>query len=139
MNLVRLLFFLLFSFVFVSCKKEEAPEPIPITPSTQNTSLVSTNISFVYENGNPIEAGGCINPATNYAIAISVKFNGAIPSNGIKIKYTYNGISDEMTFLADEIKTKKIALTSGKNTAIITDTKQEAAIILVTQEFEVVE
>jgi hypothetical protein len=139
---VRLLFFLLFSLVFVSCKKEEAPEPIPttpITPSTPTTSLVSTSISFVYENGNPIEAGGCINPATNYAIAISVKFNGTIPSNGIKIKYTYNGIADEMTFLADGIKTKKIALTGGKNTAIITDTKQEAAIILVTQEFEVVE
>ncbi|WP_395617460.1 hypothetical protein [Aquirufa sp.] len=136
---MRLLFFLLFSFVFVSCKKEEAPEPIPVTPTSQNTSLVSTNISFVYENGNPIEAGGCINPATSYAVAISVKFNGTIPTNGIKLKYTFNGTSDEMTFLADGTKTKKIALTSGKNTAIITDTKQEAAIILVTQEFEVVE
>jgi hypothetical protein len=136
---VRLLFFLLFSFVFVSCKKEEAPEPIPVTPTSQNTSLVSTNISFVYENGNPIEAGGCINPATSYAVAISVKFNGAIPTNGIKLKYTFNGTSDEMTFLADGTKTKKIALIGGKNTAIITDTKQEAAIILVTQEFEVVE
>ena|GEM_PF-894627 len=136
---MRLIFFLLFSFVFLSCQKEVAPTPIPITPSAQNTSLVSTNISFVYENGNPIEAGGCINPATNYALAISVKFNGTIPSNGINIKYTYNGVSDEMTFLADGIKTKKIALTGGKNTAIISDTKQEAAIILVTQEFEVVE
>ncbi len=134
---MRLLFFLLFSFVFVSCKKEEAPEPT--TPSAENTALVSTNISFVYENGNPIEAGGCINPATNYAIAISVKFNGAIPSSGIKLKYTFNGTSDEMTFLADGVKTKKIALIGGKNTAIITDTKQEAAIILVTQEFEVVQ
>lgn len=136
---MRLIFILLFSLVVLSCQKEVAPTPIPFTPSAQNTSLISTNISFVYENGNPIEAGGCINPATNYALAISVKFNGTFPSNGINIKYTYNGVNDEMTFLADGIKTKKIALISGKNTASISDTKQEAAILLVTQEFEVVE
>jgi hypothetical protein len=129
---VRLLLLLLFSFLITSCQKEVAP----ITP--QNGSLASTNISFVYENGNPIDAGSCINPSTNYAIAITLKSNGTIPSNGITTKFTINGLNDEMTFLTDGTKTKKITLVNGKNSAIITDTKQEATINLITSAFEVI-
>ena len=95
-------------------------------------------IAFVYEDGKPIEAGACIKPTTNYAIAITVKLTGNPDGKAVSVKYSLNGVSDEISFISGGTKIKKVTLINGLNVAQTIETKQEARIILDIQEFELV-
>ncbi len=114
-------------FAAVGCKKE----------SSQPT-LTAQSIAFVYENGTPIEPGACIKPTTNYAIAITTKLNGTSNGNPISVRYTLNGVADEISFTNGGTLIKKVTLINGLNVAQTIDTKQEAHIFLDMQEFELV-
>ena len=114
-------------FAAVGCKKE----------SSQPT-LTMQSIGFVYESGTPIEPGACIKPTTNYAIAITTKLNGTPNGNQISVRYTLNGVADEISFTNGGTLIKKVTLINGLNVAQTIDTKQEAHIFLDMQEFELV-
>jgi hypothetical protein len=95
-------------------------------------------IAFVYEDGKPIEAGACIKPTTNYAIAVTVKLTGNPDGKAVIVKYSLNGVADEISFVSGGTKIKKVTLINGINVAQTIETKQEARIILDIQEFELV-
>ena len=95
-------------------------------------------IAFVYEDGKPIEAGACIKPTTNYAIAITIKLTGNPDGKAVSVKYSLNGVADEISFISGGTKIKKVTLINGLNVAQTIETKQEARIILNIQEFELV-
>jgi hypothetical protein len=109
--------------LFSSCKKDKI-----IAPEISTLSIV--DIAFVYENGSNIEAGACINPNTNYAIAITTKSQGlGTPKESI-VKYVFNGNISEISFLNEGTKIKKIALINGLNVAQIIENKQETKLVL---------
>ena len=109
--------------LFSSCKKSKIIVP-------DNTTLTIVDIAFVYENGSDIEAGACINPNTNYAIAITTKSQGqGTPKESI-VKYVFNGNISEISFSNEGTKIKKVALINGLNMAQLVETKQEAKLIL---------
>jgi hypothetical protein len=112
---------------FTSCQKESS---YPLVNMEQ--------IAFVYEDGKPIEAGACIKPTTNYAIAITVKLTGNPDGKAVSVKYSLNGVADEISFVSGGTKIKKVTLINGLNVAQTIETKQEARIILDIQEFELV-
>ena len=112
---------------FASCQKESS---YPIVNMEQ--------IAFVYEDGKPIEAGACIKPTTNYAIAITIKLSGNPDGKAVSVKYTLNGVADEISFISGGSKIKKVKLINGLNVAQTIDTKQEAHIFLDMQEFELI-
>ncbi len=105
--------------------------------SSQPT-LTTQSILFVYENGTPIEIGACIKPTENYAIAITTKLNGAPNGSPISVRYTLNGVADEISFTNGGTLIKKVTLINGLNVAQTIETKQEAHIFLDLQEFELV-
>lgn len=135
-NLILCLVFFFFciSVLLGSCKKEVSEtETIPfiITP---------TSISFVYEDGSEIKPGSCINPNTNYAIAINANLSGVDTSGkGLSLKYTFNNIPGEVTFFNSGVKIINVKLINGTNLAQISGTKQEASLLYKVQEFELVE
>ena len=100
--------------------------------------ITQANISFVYENGLPIESGACINPSTNYAIAISAKLTGMPPSGGLGVKYTFNGVENELFFNSNSTQIKQVTLIKGLNTAQLSVSKKESTLYLAVQEFELV-
>ena len=118
-------------FVFIisalGCNKE----------SSQPT-LTTQSISFVYESGTPIETGACIKPTINYAIAITTKLNGTPNGSPISVRYTLNGVADEISFTNGGTLIKKVTLINGLNVAQTIETKQEAHIFLDLQEFDLV-
>ena len=112
---------------FASCQKESS---YPVVNMEQ--------IAFVYEDGKPIEAGACIRPTSNYAIAVTVKLTGNPDGKAVIVKYSLNGVADEISFVSGGTKIKKVTLINGINVAQTIETKQEARIILDIQEFELV-
>jgi hypothetical protein len=102
-------------------------------------TLTTQSISFVYESGTPIEQGACIKPTTSYAIAITTKLNGTPDGNPISVRYTLNGVADEISFTNGGMQIKKVTLINGLNVAQTIVTKQEAHIFLDLQEFELVD
>ncbi len=126
----------LFSLIVAlsSCKKElSETETIPF-------AITPTSISFVYEDGSDIKPGSCINPSNNYAIAINANLTGIDTSGkGLSIKYSFNNVPGEVTFLNSGVKIVNVKLVNGTNLAQITGTKQEASLIYKVQEFELVE
>jgi hypothetical protein len=114
--------------LFSSCKKDKIIVP-EISTSTIST-LTIVDIAFVYENGSAIEAGACINPNTNYAIAITTKSQGlGTPKESI-VKYIFNGNISEISFLNEGTKIMKIALINGINVAQLVENKQETKLVL---------
>ena len=101
-------------------------------------TITQTNISFVYENGLPIDAGACINPTSNYAIAISAKISGTPTSGGLGVKYSFNGVENEVFFTSNSTQVKKVTLAKGQNIAQLTISKKEATLYMAIQEFEIV-
>jgi hypothetical protein len=126
----------LFSLIVAlsSCKKEVSEtETIPLT-------ITPKSIAFVYEDGSEIKPGSCINPSTNYAIAINATISGVDTSGkGLSIKYSFNNTPGEVTFFNSGVKIVNVKLVNGTNLAQITGTKQEASLIYKVQEFELVE
>lgn len=134
LRLEVIFFFFCISVLLGSCKKEVSEtESIPFT-------ITPTSISFVYEDGSEIKPGSCINPNTNYAIAINANLSGVDTSGkGLPIKYTFNNVPAEVTFFNSGVKVINVKLINGKNLAQITGTMQEASLIYKVQEFELVE
>ncbi len=115
--------FLVLLALFSSCKKDKI-----IVPEISTLTIV--DIAFVYENGSAIESGACINPNTNYAIAITTKSQGlGTPKESI-VKYVFNGYISEISFLNEGTKIKKIALSNGLNVAQLVENKQETKLYL---------
>lgn len=120
-------FVILSAIIFTSCKK------------SKTSAGTVESISFVYENGNVVASSDCINPNTVYAIAIKVKGASSGNFKSTIVKYSFNGVLNEMTFSSPGTNTKKVTLVNGVNTAKITETKQEAQITLKLQsDFELV-
>lgn len=134
LNLHIIFIFFCILVLLGSCKKEVSEtETIPFT-------ITPTSISFVYEDGSEIKPGSCINPNTNYAIAINANLTGIDTSGkGLSIKYSFNNVPGEVTFLNSGVKIVNVKLVNGTNLAQITGTKQEASLIYKVQEFELVE
>jgi len=134
LNFKNFVFCFTFLVVLSSCKKEVSEtESIPFT-------ITPTSISFVYEDGSEIKPGSCINPNTNYAIAINANLSGVDTSGkGLSVKYSFNSVPGEVTFFNTGVKIINIKLINGTNLAQITGTKQEASLIYKVQEFELVE
>jgi hypothetical protein len=109
--------------LFSSCKKDKIIAP-------ELSTLAIVDIAFVYENGSVIEAGACINPNKNYAIAITTKSQGSGTPKESIIKYVFNGVISEISFANEGTKTKNIALVNGLNEAQLVETKQAAKLIL---------
>lgn len=107
--------------------------------SVEVPTLISEQIAFVYEDGRPIEAGACIRPTTNYAISITAKLSGTPDGRAMAIKFTLNGVVDEISFVSGGTKIKKVTLANGLNVAQTVVGKQEAYIRLELPEFELVE
>ena len=118
----------------VACKKEVSEtETIPFT-------ITPSSIAFVYEDGSEIKPGSCINPNTNYAIAIKANLSGVdTAGKGLSVKYTFNNVPGEVTFFNSGVKIINVKLINGSNLAQINGTKQEASLIYKIQEFELVE
>jgi|LakMenEpi03Aug12_release.lakeMendotaPanAssembly.Ray.scaffolds.fasta_scaffold37121_3 hypothetical protein len=130
----KLFLFFCVLVTLLSCKKEVSETetiPLAITPKS---------IAFVYEDGSEIKPGSCINPSTNYAIAINATISGVDTSGkGLSIKYSFNSTPGEVTFFNSGVKIVNVKLVNGTNLAQITGTKQEASLIYKVQEFELVE
>ena len=124
-------FYIVWLVVIIStlgCNKDDTSTPM----------LTTQSISFVYENGKPIEPGDCIKPTVNYAISITTKLKGLPIGKGIVVKYILNGVADEVTVTNGGTVTKKVTLINGLNVAKALETNQEANIFLDIQEFELV-
>lgn len=111
--------FLIIAFaVFFSCSPED--ESGKITPS---------EIAYVHEDGSPIIAGECINPNSDYAIAITTKLNRKREAyKPTDVKYTLNGIEHVMTFSNDGTQLQYVKLASGINQAQIVGTNYKTQI-----------
>jgi hypothetical protein len=107
--------------------------------SADSPTLILNQIAFVYEDGRPIEAGACISPTANYAIALTAKLSGEPDGRAMSIKFTLNGVVDEISFVSGGTKIKKVTLVNGLNIAQTVVDKQEAYIRLELPEFELVE
>jgi hypothetical protein len=118
MNNKAAVFLTIILAVFLSCSPEDEPE-----------NIITAEIAYVHKNGFPVSTGECINPDSEYAIAITAKFSKKRGSHKpVDIRYTINGVEHVMTFSDDGTQLLGVELVNGLNQAQIVGTDYKAQV-----------
>jgi hypothetical protein len=125
----RLLVFITFSFLFISCaSNEESLEAF-------KHPLTALSIKFVNKaDGKEVKLGACVSPDILYAIQIeTLNGSGSVPKV-TNIEYIYNGILYVMSFSEAGIGYNPIELVEGKNIVQLLESGLSNEIMYVLQD-----